>query len=108
MKLKTDIHNVEMVMTDAGGHIPAQYQHFMDVFSKVKAKILPPHRPTDHTIYLEHSYKLRYGQIYKLSDFELKPLKDYIETNLTSSFIQWSSSLAAVLILFAKKKDRGL
>jgi len=108
MKIGIDIENAEMVMTDDWGHIPAQYQDFVEVFSKVKAETLPPHRPTDHAIDLEPGYKLPYGRIYNLSEFELKTLKAYIETNLASGFIQRSSSPAAVPILFAKKKDGGL
>jgi len=34
MRIGTDIDYVEMVTTDDGGHIPAQYQEFVEVFSK--------------------------------------------------------------------------
>jgi len=69
MKIGIDIENAEMEITDDGGRIPAQYQHFVEVLSKVKAETLPPHRPTDHAIDLEPGYKLRYGRIYNLSEF---------------------------------------
>jgi len=108
MKTGIDIENAEMVMTDDGGHIPAHYQDFVEVFRKVKAKTRPPHTPTDHAIDLEPGYKLRYGRIYNLSEFEWKMLKAYIETNLASGFIQPSSSPAAVPIMFATNKDGGL
>ena len=108
MKIGIDIENAEMVMTDDGGRIPAQYQDFEEVFSKVKAETLPPHRPTDHAIDLEPCYKLPCRQIYNLSEFEVKTLKAYIETNLASVFIQRSSSQAAAQIMFAKKKAGGL
>jgi hypothetical protein len=52
-----------MVHTENGGHIPATYGEFVEVFSKDKAETLPPHRSTDHTIDLEPSYNLPYGQI---------------------------------------------
>jgi hypothetical protein len=107
MKLGTDTENAKMVMTDDRGCIPAQYQDFVEVFSKVKAETLPPHRPTEHAIDLESGYKLPYRRIYNLSEFELKILQAYIETNLASGFIQRSSSPAAAPILFAKKKDQG-
>jgi len=108
MKIGIDIENAEMVMTDDGGRIPAQYQDFVEVCSKVKAETFPPHRPPDHEIDLEPGYKLPYGRIYNLSEFELKTLRAYIETNLTSGFIQRSSSPAAAPILFAKKKEGEL
>jgi len=108
MRIGIDIDNVEMVTTDDGGRIPAQYQEFVEVFSKKKAETLPPHRQIDHTIDLEPDYKLPYGRIYNLWDFELKMLKAYIETNLANGLIQRLSSSAAAPILCAKKKDGGL
>ena len=73
-RIGTDIVNVEMV-TDDGGRIPAQYQEFVEVFSKKKAETLPPHRQIDHAIDLEPDYKPPYGGIYNLSEFELNRLK---------------------------------
>jgi len=108
MRIGIDIDNVEMVTTDDVGRIPAQYQEFVEVFSKKKAETLPLHRQIDHAIDLEPNYKLPYSRIYNLSEFELKTLKTYIETNLANSFIQRSSSSAAVSIQFEKKKDGGL
>jgi len=97
-----------MVPTDDGGHIPAIYGDFVEVFSETKAETLPPHRSTDHAIDLEPGYNLPYGRIYNLSEFELRTLKAYIEANLANRCIQRSSSPAAAPILFAKKKDGGL
>jgi len=97
-----------MVLTDDGGHIPATYGEFVDVFSKEKAETLTPHRSTDHAIDWEPGYNLPYGRIYNLSEFQLRTLTAYIEANLPNGFIQQSSSPAAAPILFAKKKDGGL
>jgi hypothetical protein len=77
-----------MVPTDDGGHIPAIYRDFLDVFSKTKAETLPPHRSTDHAIDLEPSYNLPYGRIYNLSEFELRMLQAYIEETLANGFFQ--------------------
>jgi len=95
---------MERISTDDGGFIPAVYSEFVDVFSKAKAETLAPHRSIDHAIDLEPGFKLPYGRIYNLSEFELRTLKAYIETNLANGFIQRSSSSAAAPILFAKKK----
>jgi hypothetical protein len=108
MRIGTDIENVEMVTTDDGGRIPAQYQEFVEVFSKEKAQTLPPHRQIDHANDLEPDKKVPYEHICNLSEFELKTLKAYIETNLVDGLIQWSSSLAAALSLFPNKEDGGL
>jgi len=99
---------MERISTDDGGFIPAVYSEFVAVFSKAKSETLAPHRSIDHAIDLEQGFKLPYGRIYTLSDFELRTLKAYIETNLANGFIQRSSSSAAAPILFAKKKDGGL
>jgi hypothetical protein len=87
--------------------MPAQSQVFVEVFSKKKAEPLPPHGHIEHALDLEPDYNLPHRQIYNLSEFELKTLKTYIETNLANGFIQRSSSSAAAPILFAKKKDQG-
>jgi hypothetical protein len=80
----------------------------MEVFSKKNAETLTPHRQIDHAIDLEPDYKLPYERIYNLSEFELKTLRAYIETNVANGCIQRSSSLAAAPIMFGKKKDGGL
>jgi hypothetical protein len=77
----------KMVPTDNGGHIPATYGEFVEVFSKEKAETLPPHRSTDRTIDLEPIYNLPYGRIWNLSEFELRTLTAYIEANLANGFI---------------------
>jgi len=97
-----------MAPTDDGGHIPATYGEFVEVFSTNKSETLPLHRATDPAIDLEHSYSFQYGRIYNQSEFELWTLKAYIEANLANGFIQRSSSPAAAPHLFAKKKDGGL
>jgi hypothetical protein len=97
-----------MVPTDDGGHIPATYGEFREVFRKEKAQTLPPHRSTDHVIDLESGYYLPYGRINNQSEFELRTLKAYIEANRANGFIQRLSSPAAAPILFAKNKDGGL
>jgi hypothetical protein len=75
----------------------------VEVFRKKMAETLPPDRQIDHAIDLEPDYKLPCGPIYNLSEFELKMLKAYIETNLANGFIQRSSSTVAAPILFARK-----
>jgi hypothetical protein len=97
-----------MVSTDNGGHIPVIYGDFVEVFSTTKAETLPPYRSTDHAIDLEPGYNLPFGQIYNLTEFELRTLKAYIEANLANRFIQRSLSLAVAPILFPKLMDEGL
>jgi len=100
--------NVEIVTTDDGGLIAAQYQAFVKVISKIKAETLPPHRQIDHVINLGPDYKLRYGRIHNLSQFELQTLKAIMEMNLPNSFIQRATSSAAAPIVVSKKEETGL
>ena len=64
-----------MVPTDDGERRLATYGELVQVFRKDKADTIPPHWSTDHAIVLEPSYNLPYGQIYNLSEFELRTLQ---------------------------------
>jgi len=55
----------KMVPTDDGGHTPAVYGEFVEVFSK-EPETLAAHRSFDHAIDLERGYNLPYGRIYNL------------------------------------------
>jgi len=80
----------------------------VEVVGKGKVETLPLHRSTYHAIDLEPGYKFPSGRIYNPSEFELMPLKAYIEANIGNLFIQWSSSSAVAPILFAKMKNGGV
>jgi len=108
VRIGIDTDNVEMVTTDNGGRIPAQYQEFVEVFSKEKVEKLSLNRPIDHAMDIGPKYKLSSRRIYNLSEFELKTLKAYIETNLVDGIIERSSSVAAARILFAMTEDGRL
>ncbi|SOV04760.1 uncharacterized protein UDID_17177 [Ustilago sp. UG-2017a] len=88
--------------------IPQEYHQYLDVFSRVKADKLPPHRTYDHQIPLEEGKSPPFGPIYSLSEHELKTLQEYLEENLAKGFISPSGSPAASPILFVKKKDGSL
>ncbi|SOV09386.1 uncharacterized protein UDID_18575 [Ustilago sp. UG-2017a] len=88
--------------------IPQEYHQYLDVFSRVKADKLLPHRTYDHQIPLEEGKSPPFGPIYSLSEHELKTLREYLEENLAKGFISPSDSLAASPILFVKKKDGSL
>src|SRR5215469_11003895 len=89
-------------------HIPSCYHDFADVFSKIKADKLPPHRPYDHSIELEPGATIPFGPIYQLSKTELQALQDFIEEFSAKGFIRPSKSPAGAPILFVKKKDGSL
>ncbi|MBW0508646.1 hypothetical protein O181_048361 [Austropuccinia psidii MF-1] len=83
------------------------YHQYFDVFYKVKAEKLPPHRTCDHHIELEGSLP-PVGVIYSVSNQESDTLRAYISDNVEKGFIQPSSSPTGAPALFFKKKDSGL
>ena len=55
-------------------NVPEEYHEFMDVFDKTKADTLAQHRPYDLKINLEGDSIPPLGQIYSMSQAELKTL----------------------------------
>jgi len=89
-------------------NVPSKYHEFADVFSKTKAETLPSHYSYDLKINLEEGAQPLVGFIYSLSASEQEALKEFIEENLNTSFIQPTSSPYGALVLFVKKKDSSL
>jgi len=88
--------------------IPPEYHDYADVFSKVKASELPPHRDYDLKIELEEGTSPPLGTLYSLSPVELSTLQTFINENLNTGFILPASSSHAAPVLFVKKKDGSL
>ncbi|KAG6326078.1 hypothetical protein ID866_13011 [Astraeus odoratus] len=89
-------------------NVPKEYHDFADVFSKAKASTLPPHCEHDLKIELEEGATLPLETLYLLSPVELEALWVFIDENLSTGFIQPTSSSHATLVLFIKKKDGSL
>ncbi|MBW0507334.1 hypothetical protein O181_047049 [Austropuccinia psidii MF-1] len=98
-----ELEEIETVMKV----FPSVYYQYFDVFSKVKAEKLPPHRACDHHIELEGSLPLA-RVIYSLSNQKSDTLRYFISENVEKVFIQPSSSSTGEPVLFVKKKDGGL
>jgi len=101
-------NSAKLAKTSDLSNVPSEYHKFADIFSKTKAETLPPHRPYDLKINLEEGAQPLVGPIYSLSASEQETLKEFIEENLNMGFIQPTSSLHGVLVLFIKKKDSSL
>jgi len=86
-------------------NVPSEYHEFADIFSKTKAEVLTPHHSYDLKINLEEGAQPPVGPIYSLLASEQEALKEFIEENLNTDFIQPISSLHGVPVLFVKKKD---
>jgi len=89
-------------------NVPSEYHEFADVFSKTEAEVLPPHCLYDLKINLEEGAQPPVGPIYSLSASEQEALKEFIEENLNTGFIQPTSSPYSAPVLFIKKKDGSL
>ena len=89
-------------------NVPSEYYEFTNVFSKSKAEVLAPYQPYDLKINLEEGAQPPVGPIYSLSASEQEALKEFIEENLNTGFIQPTSSPHSAPVLFVKKKDGSL
>jgi len=101
-------NSAKLAETPDLSNIPSEYHKFANVFSKTKAEVLPPHCPYDLKINLEEGAQPPVGPIYSLSASEQEALKEFIEKNLNTGFIQPTSSPYGALVLFIKKKDGSL
>jgi hypothetical protein len=88
--------------------VPEKYNDFFDIFSRARAKTLPPHRSYDHTINIENDGIPPHGPIYPLANTELEALRDYLNEMLSKGFIPTSHSPGCAPVVFAKKKDGSL
>jgi hypothetical protein len=78
--------------------IPKQYHEFLPLFSKVLADRLPPHQPNiDHEVRLRQGETPSWGPLSKMSREKLLVVKECLEDNMTTGFIQQSSSPYAAL-----------
>jgi len=80
-------NSAKLAETPNLSNVPSEYHEFANVFSKTKAKVLPPHRPYDLKINLEEGAQPPVGPIYSLSALEQEALKEFIEENLNTGFI---------------------
>ena len=101
-------NSAKLAETSDLSNVPSEYYEFTNVFNKTKAKALPPHCPYDLKINLEESAQPPVSLIYSLSASEQEALKEFIEENLNTGFIQPISSLHGAPVLFVKKKDGSL
>ena len=106
--LDIQANSAKLVETPDLSNVPSEYHKFANVFSKTKAKTLPLHHPYDLKINLEEDAQPPVSSIYSLSASEQEALKDFIEENLNTGFIQPVSSLHGAPVLFVKKKDGSL
>uniref|UniRef100_A0A8C6NU91 Gypsy retrotransposon integrase-like protein 1 n=1 Tax=Nothobranchius furzeri TaxID=105023 RepID=A0A8C6NU91_NOTFU len=89
-------------------NVPPEYTDLAAVFSKVRAKNLPPHRPYDCAVDLLPGAQPPKGRLYPLSIPETTAMEEYIQEGLQAGIIRPSSSPAGAGFFFVGKKDGGL
>ena len=98
--LNIQANSTKLAKTPDLSNVPSKYHEFAD--------ILLPYCPYDLKINLEESAQPLIGLIYSLSASEQESLKEFIEENLNTDFIQPTSSPHSAPVLFVKKKDSSL
>jgi hypothetical protein len=88
--------------------VPSEYHECADVFNKINADGLPPHRSHDLKIDLEEGASPPLGTLYSLSPTELEALCKFLNENLVNGIIRPSSSTHGAPVIFVKKKDGSL
>jgi len=103
--LDIQANSAKLAETPDLSNVPSEDYEFANVFSQTKAEILPPHCPYNLKINLEEGAQPLVGPIYSLSASEQEALKEFIEENLNTGFIQPTSSPHGAPVLFIKKKN---
>uniref|UniRef100_A0AAQ6IR55 Gypsy retrotransposon integrase-like protein 1 n=1 Tax=Anabas testudineus TaxID=64144 RepID=A0AAQ6IR55_ANATE len=88
--------------------VPSVYLDLKQVFNKVRATSLPPHRPYDCAIDLLPGTSPPRGRLYSLSAPERVAMQKYLDEALAAGLIRPSSSPAGAGFFFVGKKDGGL
>ena len=83
--------------------LPLEYHDYLLVFSETEAHALPLQHYVDYVIPLVEGRKPPFGYIYSMSDANLKELKQWIEDNLSKSFIRASTSSTTSPLIIVRK-----
>ncbi|XP_037833528.1 uncharacterized protein LOC112450623 isoform X3 [Kryptolebias marmoratus] len=88
--------------------VPPEYHDLKEVFNKVRATSLPPHRPYDCPIDLLPGSVPPKGRVFSLSRPEQESMNQYIKESLQAGIIRPSVSPAGAGFFFVGKKDGSL
>ncbi len=88
--------------------LSSKYQNFLDVFDRAQVDMLSSHRSYDHKIELTNDVTSSRCRAYRMSLYKLQKVKEYLNENLSKSFITFSKILYFSLVLFALKVNDDL
>ncbi len=98
----------EEILKEVKAKLSLKYHDYLDVFDRAMTDQLPPHRSYDHKIELTGEKTPSRSRLYHMSGYKLQKVKNYLIEHLNKSFISFSSTSYASLILFVEKKDDSL
>lgn len=87
--------------------VPFVYHDLAAVFSKDKAKMLPPHRPYDCAIDLLPGAPLPSGRLYSLTQPERETMEKYITDSLAAGIMRSSSSPVGAGVFFCQQERQN-
>ncbi len=88
--------------------LSSKYQNFLDVFDRAQVDKLSSHRSYDHKIELTNDVTSSRCWAYRMSLYKLQKIKEYLNENLSKSFITSSQISYFSLVLFALKINDDL
>jgi len=98
----------EEILKEVKAKLSLKYHDYLNVFDRAMTDQLPSHRLYDHKIELTGERMSSRSRLYHMSDYKLQKMKNYLIKHLNKSFISFSSTSYASLILFVEKKDGSL
>ncbi len=98
----------EKILKEVKAKLSSKYHDYLDVFDRAMTDQLLSHRFYDHKIELTGERTSSRSRLYHMSDYKLQKMKNYLIEHLNKSFISFSSTLYASLILFVEKKNDSL
>ncbi len=98
----------EKILKEVKAKLSSKYHDYLDVFDRAMTDQLLSHRFYDHKIELTDEKTSSWSRLYHMSDYKLQKMKNYLIKHLNKSFISFSSTSYALLILFIEKKDDSL
>ncbi len=85
-----------------------EYHDYLDIFDRAMIDQLSSHHLYNHKVELINEKTLSRSRLYKMFDYKLQKIKEYLIKHLNKEFIFFSFASYVSFILFIKKKDESL
>jgi len=98
----------EEILKEVKAKLSLKYHDYLNMFDWAMTDQLLSHCLYNHKIELTDEKMSSRSRLYHMSDYKLQKMKNYLIEHLNKSFISFSLTLYASLILFIEKKDDSL